>query len=195
MDLASVFQVIDEINALVTSNKSAMELLSTWILAVVFKKRGKKVVGIGFPSTKEKIEGTIKIEVPLFKGIAVENLEVDTMMVEKTATGHTYSKLQVVRYTYRESASTDDLFQFLVDKKLGKYPKDESLHLLVNIEQAMRFEYARLNKMLCAMEVPFANIFVVGHRGPESSLEFMAGKLYPTIEGPFPLDFRKPPPG
>ena len=195
MDLASVTQVIDEVNALVTSNKSAMELISTWVLAVVFKKRGKKVVGIGFPSTNQKTEGTIKIEVPLFRGVGIEDSEVDTMMVEKTETGLAYSKMQVVRFTHQESVTTEDLFHFLVEKKLGKYAKDESLHLLVFIEHAMSLEYARLNTMLCATEVPFANIFMVGHLRPEDSLEFMAMKVFPKTEGPFRVDFRKPPPG
>jgi hypothetical protein len=195
MDLSELPRLLDTKHGLSGSDKLSSELWSTWLLAVFLKRCGRPITGIGIPCKKGRIEGTGRPVLPFLQSMGIESAEVDSVIIWEQPNLVQYTKIQVVRYVHRELVSTDKFFRFLTDKKLRKYKTDPSLYLLVNIQVALSLEYETLNKMLLETEVPFASIFAVGHLGEIESLQFMAVKIYPRVEGPIKIDFLKPPPG
>jgi len=71
--------------------------------------------------------------------------------------------------------------EFLQSKKLYKYPKDDSLYLLISMEESMLFEYTKFGEMLKEVSAPFANIFAIGHTGPRDSLPAFIHKEYRKV--------------
>lgn len=195
MNLFVSLKLLDITQALHGSNKFAMEMMSTFILACMLQKSRKRTYRIGFPCKKGRISGIVPTDIEFLKTIAIERSEIDTVLVESSIKRFRYTKLQIVRCTRQSIKDTKGLYDFINEKKLSKYPKDDSLHLLVNIEDALRFKYADLNGLLCESAVPFASIVLVSHLGPITKPRFAGVIVYPRIEGPVELDFSKPPPG
>jgi hypothetical protein len=191
--LLAVSEYLDRSEALLSSrNKLAMEMMTTFLFCCLLKKTGSDIIGIGFPCIKEIVEGTENINL---NKIVVEDLDFDTVVFKRKGKEISYFKIQIVRYVFQFNKDTTSLLKFLENKKLKKYKKDNALYLLVNIQDAMNFEYEKLNRLLLQTQVPFKRIFAIGHLGSKSSFKYLGTEIFPEVVGPITIDFGKPPPG
>lgn len=196
LNLLAVTQYIQKSNALFRSrNKLEMELMSTFLLACMFKKGGHDIAGLGFPCVKEKINGVFKLDGFRLDDHVIECSDFDTVIFRKVGKIREHMKIQVVRFVHQENPNTDSFFEFLKTKKLNKYKRDNSLYLLINIQDAIQLDYVRLNEMLKKTNVPFASIFAIGHQGSKKSLEYVGIKIYPEAKDTIKIDFHASPPG
>jgi len=196
MNLLAVTQYIQKSKAIFRSRKKLeMELMSTFLLACMFKKGGHNITGLGFPCVKEKINGVFKLDGFKLDDHVIECSDFDTVIFRKIDKIREHMKIQVVRFVYQENPNTASFFEFLKTKKLNKYKHDDSLYLLINIQDAIQLEYVKLNEMLKKTNVPFASIFAIGHQGSKKSLEYVGIKIYPEVKDTIRIDFNTPPPG
>jgi hypothetical protein len=189
IDLRSAGHLFGETKIRNSDKSLAYELKYTWLFSIFLMKFHKNIVSIGFTCRKGKIEGLFEPEEALLEGLSFKDLEFDTIIQSKDGGKLPYRKIQIVRFVNQNITTTDGLLQFLTVKKLKRYNTDDSLYLLIILEEAMRLEYSALSKLLAGLNVPFANVFAIGHTGPSESLEYFAIKLHPKVEGPEIIDF------
>jgi hypothetical protein len=172
-----------------------IELWATFLFSIILMKTKLNVTAIGFPCKKDKINKIDRFDISLLTNMVVTCSEFDTTIYFLKDKKQYYYKIQIVRYFNQKYKDLQTFYNFLLDTKLKKYPQDDELYLLIYIEENIRFEYVKLNELLSSNTVPFAGIFAIGHIGLKKSVEFMGVKIYPNIEGPITINFRKEPPG
>lgn len=196
LDLHAAIRLLGESDANLNEKSIVKELWATWLLAMLLRKSKKPVCGIGFPCQKIQKDLTFEARVDVIKKLAIEYSDFDTVLFyPKNNNDLEYYRIQVVRYINQKYENIEDFYRFLHKKKLRKYSLDKTLYLLIFIEEPIHFEYVKLSEMLMTTDIPFANIFAIGHTGLPESHEYFGVKIYPKIEGPTSIDFGKPPPG
>ena len=196
LDLHAAIRLLGESDARYSKKGIVMELWATWLLAMFLKKSKRPVCAIGFPCLKKQKYEEFEARINLLKKLSIERLDFDTVLFYPKGNGDLeYYRIQIVRYVNQDYKNVDCFFSFLLEKKLRKYRKDKTLYLLIYIEEPIHFEYVKLGEMLMSADVPFANIFAIGHTGSSEEYQYFGVKIYPKIEGPVSVDFGKPPPG
>jgi hypothetical protein len=196
MDLHSAIRFMGESDARYSNVSIVKELWATWLLAMLLKKSNRPVSAIGFPCLKTQEDFAFEARISNLKKISIERSDFDTVLFYPKGKNNDleYYRIQIVRYVNQNYKDIDCFYRFLVKKKLKKYAQDKTLYLLIYIEEPIHFEYSKLGELLLTSDVPFANIFAIGHTGLSESFQYFGVKIYPKIEGPVTIDFEKPPP-
>jgi hypothetical protein len=194
MDLIPVIRFLKESDAADSNESIVNELWVTLLFALLLRKGKKPINAIGFPCQKEFKDSEFEARIKNLKTIAVERSEFDTVIFYSLYDDKTeYYRIQIVQYVRQDYKDIESLYRFLVEKKLKKYQKDEKLFLIINIKEPIYFEYGKLNEMLASSEVPFGNIFAIGHTGETEGNQYFGVKIFPKIEGHVLIDLGKEP--
>lgn len=190
IDLYSAIRVFRESNLGISNKKLAKELWSTFLFALILKKIGRSVEGIGFACLKDNKDQIFRLNIDSLTELSIERSEFDTVIFYNEEKNHRYYKIQNVRYIHQEHKDVEAFYNFLIEKKLEKYPFDNELYLLINIEEQITFEYRKLVEKLSKAKVPFANIFAIGFHGYKEDREIFGVKIYPREEGAYQIKLK-----
>lgn len=126
------------------SQSKMHELFMTWVVARFMQWQKGSAHVIGFPSL-EKCEG-LKLR-DLLTGEAVLNDDNFDTVVADTARRDNPFRLQVKRYTRRETPNTKDFYDFMCSK-VRRYGRAPELHLVFHIMQGFKFDMPKFAKLL-----------------------------------------------
>ena len=136
-----VAQFLKQLPKELSKKDKANELLITWAISKFLTWRNKTEHLVGFPTYEE--HKNTKLSEFVAKNIAIDDENFDTIILA-TRKMH----VQVKRFISEGSISTEDFFNYMIDK-LRRYGKDDSLNVVFHIQSAFKLDLRQL-KELCA---------------------------------------------
>lgn len=158
------------------------EILTLCFFALCYQhKEGMKQL-IGFPN-KGTLRKGVKVS-DLFARAGGELDDWDAVLcadLENLETEREFYQCQVVGYTSRKEANTDDLITFLEEKKMKRAGGD--LRLIIHLEQPTWFDWVKLaiHLQLRRPPCPYSQVFVLSRSMLESLPVWTCRQVFPQV--------------
>jgi hypothetical protein len=141
----------------------------------------KKVYSIGIPTLHEiQLDEKVTLKEVFNKKMWIDE-DFDLLVAPKGDERNKRHKIQMVRFTGNVQANTENLFNFLVEKKF-KIQRDKKLLLLVLLEKALKLKYLELGQKLKETNVPYGQIFLLGTSERNKTDVFFCFQIHPVIK-------------
>ncbi len=167
--------------------KRAREILTICLFTLCLENNENKRFLIGFQQ-RGKPPATGAPVWDLFKDGFGQIEDTDVILIPDLGTnGPTKREIhryQLVGYRDRPNPSTEDLIEFLEEKKLRFSPLDNDLHLIIHLEQAIAWDWAKLSTHLQMRRLPppFSQIFTLAETSLNPrELNWVCRQIYPRM--------------
>ena len=153
-----------------------------------YTRNNKEEYLIGFPALYHLVKDRrLTLSEAIERKIVLDE-DFDIVMAPKKEAQQMNHRLQIVKFTGAVKGDTENLVNFLIEKKFN-IPKDEKLLLLVWLEKGLRLNYLEFGQKLDKANVPYGQIFILGQRKPDDSHIFFCCQVFPEVKIFRDLDF------
>jgi hypothetical protein len=166
--------------------KRCREILTICLFALCVENNEKKHFLIGFQ--KRGVPSTPGPVFQLFEDGAEEIENVDVILVPDLGSDgpaiRDIHRCQLVGYLERPEPSTEDLIDFLEEKKLRFASNDDDLILIVHLEQPIAFDWVQLSIRLQMRnpKVPYSQVFLLAQTSLDRNRPcWSCRQLYPRM--------------
>jgi hypothetical protein len=145
-------------------NRKDREIAAVCFFSLCLEYTEKKRFLVGFPALGTPLPGVVVKD--LFDPTFAEVDDWDAILVPDLGTGNwgdrEFHQCQIVGYTRRKNSGTQDLIQFLEEKKLSRNAGGD-LKLIVHLEQPTEFDWVKISIHLQLRQprCPFDQVFVL----------------------------------